>query len=135
METSARPLWYAGFIAAGLSVIVLLYVFNPSESRVFPPCPFHALTGWHCPGCGSLRAVHQLLHGDVAGAFRLNPLMVLFLPFMVYGIAAEISGGMLKKRLPAVRLGAWWIRAILAVIVMYGIVRNLPFAPFEALAP
>ena len=39
----------------------------------YPTCPFLAITGWYCPGCGSLRAVHDLLHGDLAGAVRPQP--------------------------------------------------------------
>src|SRR5690606_32381537 len=31
-------------------------------------CPVHGVTGGFCPGCGSTRAVHELLHGDVAGS-------------------------------------------------------------------
>ena len=35
---------------------------------LFPPCPFNALTGWNCPGCGGLRMTHDVLHGDFAAA-------------------------------------------------------------------
>src|SRR5580693_9291812 len=46
---------------------VLLELFDPATSGIFPPCPFRYLTGWYCPGCGSLRAIHQLLHGTAGG--------------------------------------------------------------------
>ena len=71
--TPARTLMWAAITAAGLLAGAALYLFNPAESRLFPPCPFHALTGWQCPGCGSLRAAHCLLHGEFIAAFRLNP--------------------------------------------------------------
>jgi hypothetical protein len=120
---------------AGLLAAVLLYMLNPSKSGLFPPCPFHALTGWYCPGCGSLRAIHQLLHGDILAALQFNPLMVLSLPFVIYGLAAEMLKTCLNVRLPVVCLRAYWIWAIFAVIVLYGIGRNIPYWPFILLAP
>ena len=51
-------------LAAG----VLVYLVDPAGSRAFPPCPSPWLTGFHCPGCGTLRSLHRLLHGDLAGA-------------------------------------------------------------------
>ena len=62
----------------GLSVTVataaLLFAFDPAATWWFPSCPIHALTGWLCPFCGSLRAVHALLHGAPLVALELNPL-------------------------------------------------------------
>ena len=74
------------FLAAGL---VLLRIYNPETSTLFPPCPLHYLTGWYCPGCGSLRAIHQLLQGNVRAAWVMNPLSMLLFPFLVYGLARE----------------------------------------------
>jgi len=125
----------AGSAMAGLLAAVLLYVFNPSESGLFPPCPFHALTGWYCPGCGSLRALHQLLHGEISAAMRLNPLMVLSLPFVAYGLAAEVFKTCLGIKLPVVHLRAYWIWVIFVLIILYWILRNIPLWPFTVLSP
>lgn len=118
--------------AAGL---IALFLFDPAQSGLFPPCPLRYLTGWYCPGCGSLRAMHQLLHGNLGAAWALNPLTVLLLPFVVYGLAScalfEIRG----QHLPGIFLPAFWIRALCAVIIGFGIARNLPFHPFDLLAP
>ena len=40
-------------------------------------CPFKALTGLPCPGCGMTRAFLHLIEGDVAGAFHFHPLFWL----------------------------------------------------------
>lgn len=69
-------------LAASLPVIgaiAVLYLFSPAQYPFYPRCIFHSLTGLDCPGCGSLRALHQLLHGNIAVAFWLNPLFVLLL--------------------------------------------------------
>ena len=71
----------------------MLYSYDPSHSELFPKCPFLMLTGWQCPGCGSQRAMHQLLHGNVVAAFRYNALMVMAVPYVLL-----LSVGELKRR-------------------------------------
>jgi hypothetical protein len=114
---------------------VYLFVFNPATSGIYPICPFHVLTGLHCPGCGTGRAIHQLLHGNLWAALRLNPLAVLLLPPLAYGclsIALEMFG---RKRLPSVFIPAFWIWMLLAVILLFWVLRNLPYYPLTLLAP
>src|SRR5262249_16351094 len=74
-------LWISG---AGVAVtaMLVLFCFDPANVRIYPAGAFHAVTGMDCPGCGSLRAMHQLLHGHLATAMRLNPLAVLSVPFL-----------------------------------------------------
>lgn len=36
-------------------------------------CPFHALTGLYCPGCGGTRAFYAFIHGHFIQSFCLNP--------------------------------------------------------------
>ena len=67
-------------IAAG----VILFLFEPTSSKLYPSCPFRLLTGLFCPGCGTLRALHQLLHGHLMTAIDFNPLAIIALPFLAY---------------------------------------------------
>jgi len=83
MKTKASDgLIYLVISLAGIVGIGLLYFFNPSVSVIFPPCPTEALTHYYCPGCGSLRAMHALLHGDIKEAFSQNLMAVIFLPIL-----------------------------------------------------
>ena len=41
------------------------YTHDPSEGAG-AKCTFKLLTGYDCPGCGSQRALHAMLHGDIA---------------------------------------------------------------------
>lgn len=123
-------------ILAALAVgTVMLRLFDPATAGFFPPCPVHYLTGWYCPGCGSLRAIHQLLHGEVRAAWAFNPLTILLLPFLLYGLASEARLALSRKPLPQPFLRAGWIRGLCGVILLFGIVRNFPGYPFELLAP
>ena len=67
-----RLAYVALAVLASLGV-AMLYTFDPRNTDSYPVCPFLGLTGYHCPGCGTLRALHQLLHGNVIGALGYNP--------------------------------------------------------------
>jgi hypothetical protein len=131
-RTCAELLAGLGLIAA--SVVVLRF-FDPVSSILFPPCPLHWLTGLYCPGCGSLRAFHQLLHGNLGNAFAFNPFAVLALPFLAYGGLSYVVFRMRGRHLPRVFLPAGWIWTLGLAIVVFGIARNIPMYPFSLLAP
>jgi hypothetical protein len=122
-------------MSATATGLVLLRVLDPASGGIFPPCPLHYLTGLYCPGCGSLRAMHALLHGDFLQAWAMNPLTVMLLPFLIYGLMSEALIGMRGRGLPQPAFSAGQIRVLFAVIVLFGVVRNLPVQPFALLAP
>jgi hypothetical protein len=115
--------------------LAALYNFDPATDSRFPRCPFFAATGLHCPGCGSLRALHALLHGHLTHALRLNPLMIIIAPFLVL---SSIRCDRLRSALgssflvPVFRtLGPY----VPLIIVGYGVIRNFPIFPFNLLTP
>ena len=125
----------AAMLAAFAVAVVMLRVFDPATSGIFPPCPLRYLTGWYCPGCGSLLAIHQLLRGNLRAAWAMNPLTVVLLPFLTYGLASFALFEIRGEGLPQPFLRAAWIRALCAAILLFGIARNLPLHPFDLLAP
>jgi hypothetical protein len=125
----------AGILTAIIVSSVCLYLFSPWSYSFYPPCPFNELTGLHCPGCGSLRATHHLLHGNLLDAFDSNPLMVFSLPFLGYSLLSYSMLTIRKRPLPGVFLRASWIWLILGGIIAFWILRNIPFYPFSWLAP
>ena len=136
MRISTQQSWRWGLPFAAVAVAgVLLRGFDPATAGIFPPCPLHYLTGWYCPGCGSLRAIHELLHGHLWAAWAMNPLTVVLLPFLAYGLASHVLFEIRGRGLPQLFLPALWIRALCATILLFGIVRNLPFHPFTLLVP
>jgi len=112
-------------VALGAGV---LRVFNPATTWFFPPCPFRALTGYLCPGCGTLRALHELLNGHLAAAFRLNPLMMLLSPYVGYSGASSAWETVFGRELPRVFIRPAYIWMLLAIILAYWILRNTPLA-------
>lgn len=79
-------IWITTIVAA----FIVYYNYNPASSALFPKCPFLWITGFRCPGCGSQRALHSLLHLDIVAAFRYNAFLVLSLPIIVVLIFAEL---------------------------------------------
>lgn len=124
------PLTAAAVVVAGFALVA---VVDPNEPGHYPACPFLALTGHYCPGCGSLRAAHALAHGDVTVATGSNLLFVLALPGAVALWARWLyarAKGRPDPPLPE-RPMAWIIG--IAVLVIFGVVRNLPWG--RSLAP
>lgn len=115
--------------------LVLLYYFNPESSSLFPPCPFRYLTGFYCPGCGSMRALHQLLNGHLLKAADRNILMIISLPFLMSYFVLSCASTILEKPLPAISLSSGWIWAVCWLIIAYWVLRNTPVFPFTILAP
>lgn len=101
---------------------------DPARSTLYPSCLFQVATGFFCPGCGTLRALHRLLHGQVLEALRYNALTVAVLPIAAWVLAREARGA--KRPLS---LAALW--ALVLVVVLFGVLRNVPFEPFTRLAP
>ena len=74
---SRRNLLILGTAALAAAV---LFFFDPATAGFYPPCLFKTFLGVQCPGCGSLRAAHQFLHGNFAAAWALNPTLTIVGP-------------------------------------------------------
>ena len=107
-----------------------LFVFEPGKTGLFPVCLFRFLTGYQCPGCGSTRALHQLLHGHVIAAFELNPFFLVAIPFLLYALI-RYSVIVMRGGVPAQnRLPPPYIYALFFIVLSFWIFRNTPFYPF-----
>lgn len=125
------------FCIAVLFLLGAVYLYNHNPEVIpFIPCVFYSITGFYCPGCGAGRASYALLHGEFYQAFRYNPLMIFVMLFLaVYFIARSldwvITGGNHIDRHISDKLLCW----LLVLILLYGVLRNIPAFPFSLLAP
>lgn len=117
----------AGALAA------LLACFSPTQLRL-PPCLFHKLTGLYCPGCGATRAIRRCLCGDLVGAFRYNPLLVAVSPFLAFEILLYLRDAW-RGEFPYRRGSLYAAVIVVAAIVLFTLLRNLPFDCFDWLRP
>ena len=111
-------------VASGLSALsVILYKFPPESFRFYPPCPFHALTGLLCPGCGATRAFAALIHGNIGEAMHRNGLFVVLLPILlVYPMIGYLRAVRNREAIPVPTPA---IATLLAISISFGVLRNL----------
>jgi hypothetical protein len=110
-------------VAAGACARV--YAVDPAQPGHYPTCPFKLLTSLDCPGCGTLRGLHQALHGHLGAAANRNLFFVIAAPLLVGAwiiAVARIAGW--RRPLPSVpsRL----LSAIPVLVIAFWIARNLP---------
>lgn len=116
-------------VAGGVALVALV---DPNRPGHYPPCPFLVLTGWYCPGCGTLRAIHALAHGDVGTALGLNVLSMACVPIVLAGWGYWVIRAYQGRPIRANRVRPAFIWAFLALAVVFWIVRNLSFGQFLA---
>lgn len=76
----ALPLGLGAVALAGTAVLAAR---SPHVGGSYGVCPLLLVTGMQCAACGVLRATHDLAHGDLAGAWALNPVWVVAVPILV----------------------------------------------------
>jgi hypothetical protein len=119
----------AAAVAAAAAVAGCLLVRDPNDAGAYPLCPFRALTGWDCPGCGALRGLRALVGGDVAVAVDQNLLLVAAVPFLLWRWFSWT-----RSRVRAEPSTGWAVPApvlytLLAITCVFWVLRNLPGVP------
>jgi hypothetical protein len=120
------PVLIAGVLLAGS---VALHLRDPHRSGSYGFCPWLALTGTYCPGCGGLRAVNDLTHGNVLAAASSNLLFVASLPFVaVWWLRSFADGWRGVRRQLSDRSAYVVLVVVLSSTMVFWVLRNLPFA-------
>jgi Protein of unknown function (DUF2752) len=131
---SGRILFFASLGLLGAGAVLVLFLYNPAKFGFYPECYLYRTTGLLCPGCGSLRALYQLLHGHLLRALHDNILLVFSLPLLIWGTARYLLARLRNLPVPF-RVRPWLVWCAVAVMVAFGIVRNLPVGRALGLAP
>lgn len=118
--------------ALGAVGAVVVHLVDPNEPGFYPTCPWLALTGTYCPGCGTTRALHALTHLDVLAAAQMNILLLAVLPFLAFAYLRWVYRSFRPSDRPPARLHPFWVWALPGVILVFWLVRNLPFGAFLA---
>lgn len=127
------------FAGAGASAIAaaagFVWFIEPAKASFLPACPLFSMTGFACPGCGMTRGLHALMHGDIVTALDHNaliPLVILFFGFIFVSLMSVVVRG---RGLVLSRWNLALLWATLVVLIVFGVVRNLPYYPFTILFP
>lgn len=115
-------------LAGGVLVVsVALHFRDPHEAGSWGLCPWLALTGSYCPGCGGLRAVNDLTRGDVAAAASSNLMLVSALPLLAVLWLRSVRDrwvGESRPMSPRLFRAVAWSLAVTAAV--FTVARNLP---------
>ncbi len=112
-------------VVGGLGLATLaLHLRDPHQAGSWGLCP-SALLGWWCPGCGGLRAVHDLTHLQVADAASSNLALVVAIPVFAGGSAGGWCGAGVAGERP-VPVTTWLPLLVTAVTVVavFTVLRN-----------
>jgi uncharacterized protein DUF2752 len=121
-----------GALAAGACAVI--WVADPTTPGGFlPVCPTKALLGIDCPGCGSLRMIYSLLHFDFLAALQFNALGLVALAFLFIAFGVWTYGRVAGRKIASWQHHRWAATVTMVLVVLWFVVRNLPFAPFTAL--
>lgn len=124
-----------GLLLGFIGLAVLFFLLDPAKHEIFPRCIFNSITGYYCPGCGSQRAIHSLLHLDFAGVVSYNFLFIPAFLLIFYHYLHTVFNRFFGWKLPNVFYFSRTPWIIFGVIVLFWILRNIPFYPFSVLAP
>ena len=118
-----HPYALLGTVALLGAALAYIGIVDPHEpDSIFPLCPFRLLTGWNCPGCGALRMIHDVLHGDVAAAIHDNAMLLIGAPLLAEWMLLSRRRGKLPVTLPTAAV-------VIVTLAVWTVVRNLPGFP------
>ena len=126
----AGPLIVAAGVVCGCAALAVADPTTPGGPT--PVCPTKALLGITCPGCGTARMLYSFTHFDLTGAIRYNAVALVAVVLMAWAWVVWL-GRTLGKRLPTWTNWKWLPHVTIAVLVIWTVVRLLPFPPFSAL--
>lgn len=126
-----KPILIIGLGVLSLVAVLLYFSFSPEKGLFFPKCPLYQYLGIYCSGCGSQRAIHDLLHLRIGDAISHN---VLLLP----ALFVLMQHGLVKTKVLKSKSFLNYRYApiiVLIVVLLFMFLRNLKMYPFAYLAP
>jgi hypothetical protein len=127
IDNAARKRAVRTFVLVSLAAVagVLLLKFFPyTRYHFYPVCPWYALTHTYCPGCGTLRGIDHMLHGDIFGLFKSNKIGMLFMPILLWEYIQIGVQGIAGYRLPELTLSKIELYILVVLIIAYWVTRN-----------
>lgn len=114
-----------GLAAGVLAATAALHFRDPHVQGSWGICPLNAISGLDCPGCGGLRAVHDLTDLDLVAAASSNLLLVLLVPVAAVLWLRWVRLAWAGERRP-LQVSTPVVVVLLGLFAVFAVVRNLP---------
>lgn len=119
-------------LAAGFVVVALI---PPTPTSFYPKCLSYQVTGTHCPGCGTTRALHALLNGQLTQAVSYNLFALIALPYVLFSTCRSAWYWAWGEHARSIVFPPKVMWSFVAFVILFWILRNVPVYPFTLLAP
>ena len=105
-----------------LLLILIGYYFFNKYTGIYVPCIIHEITGLKCPGCGITHLVFALFHLNIKEAFNSNPLVFIYMPFIIFYFTYLDYLYIYEKKDKILKRIPNWVWIILIIITLaYGV--------------
>jgi hypothetical protein len=119
--------------AVAVACAVVWWADPTTPGGPIPVCPTKLLFDLDCPGCGSLRMLYSVMHGNLLAAAKFNGLALAALVLLVWTYAVWVYGRLAGRRIWSWQHSGWAAPVTLVLVAAWSVARNLPFGPFLAL--
>ena len=109
------------------------YMIINKYTGFYIPCVFHLVTGLYCPGCGVSGMCISIAQLDFVSAFKHNSALLVMSPLFVLLFVSIIYRYIKKGSLMTSKWQNVLIFIMIAVLLVFGVLRNIPY--FSFLAP
>ncbi|MEE2032632.1 DUF2752 domain-containing protein [Rhodococcus chondri] len=135
MHSTLSRLTAPAAVAAGTAAVCAAVVWaDPTTpGGLIPPCPTYTVFGIYCPGCGASRMLYSLLHLDFSSSLHYNALGVAAVAVLLATFAVWTVSRVRNSPMPRWERYRWAPHVVLALVMVWFVVRNIPVAPFTAL--
>ena len=120
-------------VGAAACCAAILWGDPTTPGGPLPICPTKFLFGIDCPGCGSMRMIYSLLHGDLGAAAHYNAIALAALPLLMLAWATWIRGRWRGHPVRSWQHWRWTPAVTLAIAAVWTVVRTVPVEPFTSL--
>lgn len=99
-RTIEDDFFFLGIVLASFAAISVLLFPLLQDYIQLPPCWFHLITGYYCPGCGGTRALRALIHGHFLQAVWFHPFVPYTAAVYLYFMATQAVERISRRRFP-----------------------------------
>lgn len=111
-------------LVSAIALAIAYYLFDPVEVKWMPKCIWKVATATDCPGCGSQRMAHALMHGDICAAWHANAFALCMIPVMGLMLFLELFREKYSSLYRKVH-SPWVIWALVVSVFGWWIIRNV----------